>query len=85
MDYQAAGGADTYESESNRCIPKTGSYADSPSYTTFLGFATSGVQLWYYTTSNGGDAVALETLDSCGGHASPTNKYHYHGVIISYE
>ena len=86
MDFALPSGAhDTAESSSERCIPKNGYYADEPVTSSgFLAFTVSGAQLWHYNTSQDKNALELEEFDSCGGHASPTNKYHYHGVTINF-
>ena len=84
MDFEEDDGRnDVSETEIDLCIPKTGTYRDTPETKAgWLGFTVSGSPLWHYNTSTDTNALELESLDTCGGHANVNGEYHYHGVIL---
>jgi len=43
-----------------------------------IGIAINGIPLFNQYNMEGGDAVRLETFDSCCGHPDPRGMYHYH-------
>jgi hypothetical protein len=43
-----------------------------------IGVAINGIPFFNQYNAQGGDAVRLETFDSCCGHPDPRGMYHYH-------
>jgi hypothetical protein len=61
-------------------IPLNPKKADKPTPTPFgpIGVAINGIPFYNQYNAQGGDAVRLETFDSCCGHPDPSGLYHYH-------
>ena len=61
-------------------IPMHPKKAEKTTKTPFgpIGIAVNGVPLFNQYNAEGGDAVRLETFDSCCGHPNQDGMYHYH-------
>ena len=61
-------------------IPMHPKKAARPTRTPFgpIGIAVNGIPFFNQYNAEGGDAIRLETFDSCCGHPNPDGMYHYH-------
>jgi hypothetical protein len=50
-----------------------------------IGIATNGIPFFNQYNAEGGDAVRLETFDSCCGHPNQDGMYHYHQYPVCFK